>query len=46
MTSLISNPGAGKWNAHYFAEVVSDLLRKYPAKEVVVSDNTFYKQQW
>lgn len=39
MTSLISNPRADKRNAHCFAEVVSDLLRKYPAKEEVVSDN-------
>lgn len=43
MTSFISNPRADEWNAHYFADVVSDLLRKYAAKEEVVSDNTFYK---
>lgn len=46
MTSLISNPRADKWKAHEFAEVERKLLRKYPGEEEVVSDNTFYKQEW
>jgi len=31
---------------HNFAEVVRDLLRKCPAEEEVVPDNTFYNQKW
>lgn len=46
MTSLISNPRADERKAHEFAEVERKLLRKYPAEEKVVSDNTVYKQDW